>query len=170
MKRILTAVMAIILVLTLAACGGKKGAESPVNDMALADIVDEIYKNHEAGIPVQTMDIDISDPNALKSYTGLDSSDGINEAVASEAMIMSQAYSLVLVRANDPSKVADIAKAMKSGIDTRKWICVEADDMNVVAAGNVVMLIMVDSQLADTVTSAQIVDSFKSIAGSLTVE
>lgn len=169
MKRIMTAFIAIILVFMMTACGNKSANESSVNDMSLSDIISELYKKHDTGLALQTMDIDISDPDALKAFTGLDSSDGISEAVASEAMISSQAYSLVLVRADDPSGVSDIAKAMESGINTAKWICVEADDMDVAAAGNVVMLIMVSSQLADSVTSAQMIEAFKSIAGELTV-
>ena len=54
---------------------------------------------------------------------------------------------------------------MKNGINPRKWICVEADDIASAYAGNVVMLFMVSSDFADTVTSAQMVDAFNAVAG-----
>ena len=64
-------------------------------------------------------------------------------------MIGAQAYSLVVARVSDTEKVEDIKKAMFEGIDTRKWICVEADQLRVVSYGDIVMLVMVSSQLAD---------------------
>ena len=59
--------------------------------------------------------------------------------------------------------VATVAETMKSGIDTRKWICVEADDLQVVSYGDVVMLIMVDSQ--NGMTSQSFVDAFAKVCG-----
>ena len=60
---------------------------------------------------------------------------------------------------------------MKAGINPRKWVCVEADDLQVVASEDVVLLLMVSSQLSDSVTSQQIVDAFREVCGgTLTVE
>ena len=95
----------------------------------------------------------------------------IDEALASESMMGSQAYSLVLARVKDASKMNEVANAMKDGIDQRKWICVEADNLRVVGAGDVVMLIMVSTELSDTITIDQIVDSFTTLCGgSLSVD
>ena len=65
--------------------------------------------------------------------------------------------------------IDEIAAEMKAGINPAKWICVEADDLQVVACGDVVLLIMVSSQLS--VTSQDIVDAFREVCGgTLTVE
>lgn len=37
---------------------------------------------------------------------------------------------------------------MFDGIDTRKWICVAADQLRVVSYGDVIMLVMTSSELA----------------------
>jgi hypothetical protein len=54
---------------------------------------------------------------------------------------------------------------MKEGIDPWKWICVGADDLQVVARGDIVMLAMVSSELSDAVTSQDLVDAFIQVLG-----
>ena len=57
------------------------------------------------------------------------------------------------------------AEAMKSGIDQRKWICVEADDLKVSAKGDTVMLIMVDSEYKESISAASVTEAFKTVCG-----
>ena len=54
-------------------------------------------------------------------------------------------------------------KTMRNGIDQRKWICVMADDIRVVAAGDVVMLCMIDSSLDVKVDT--MVETFGKVVG-----
>lgn len=177
-KRVL-ALICVMMLLFCTGCGGNSGNQSAggntdsgvVNgpDGALSDIVEQIYGITDPQIGVGTIEVDLSDADVVKMYTGLDSTDSIREAVASEPMISSQAYSLVLVRTNSAEDAATVAAEMKAGINPAKWICVEADDLQVVACGDVVLLIMVSSQLS--VTSQDIVDAFREVCGgTLTVE
>lgn len=166
MKKAIITIFALIFAVSCAACGADKSSgESAINDMALSDIIADMYKNHSVDLSLDTNTIDISNADMLKMFTGLDSGDGIAEAAVSEPMISSQAYSLVLVRVKDAGDAAKTAETMKNGINPRKWICVEADDIATAYAGNVVMLFMVSSDFADTVTSAQMVDAFNTVAG-----
>lgn len=150
------------------------GGETETVDLSaktLSEIIDMIYEKKPVEINVMTSSVDLTNADMLKYNTGLDSADKIKEAAVSEAMIGSQAYSLVLVRVNDSADAADVAQSMKDGINTAKWICVQADDLKVSAYNDLVLLIMVDSQLSDTVTSAEITDAFKEICGgTLSVE
>lgn len=150
------------------------GGETETVDLStktLSEIIDMIYEKKPVEISVMTSSVDLTNADMLKYNTGLDSADKIKEAAVSEAMIGSQAYSLVLVRVNDSADAADVAQSMKDGINTAKWICVQADDLKVSAYNDLVLLIMVDSQLSDTVTSAEITDAFKEICGgTLSVE
>ena len=77
----------------------------------------------------------------------------------------SQAYSLAVVRVKDAADAAATAQAMADGIDQRKWICVEADTLRVMTKGPVVVLFMVDSRLADTVTIDDIEKAFTTVCG-----
>lgn len=134
-------------------------------DLTLLDIMDKIYEIDEPVLNVFRDTVDISDPDAMFYNTGLNDLTNVKEVAISEPMIGSQAYSLVLVRVDDESKVADVASAMKSGINPAKWICVEADDLQVVSYEDVILLIMVSSQLSESATSQEIVDAFSQVCG-----
>ena len=109
--------------------------------------------------------VDLADPDAVLYYTGLESAEKIKEVSVFEAMMGSQAFSVVVARLNDAADAEEIANAMKNGIDQRKWICVEADDLRVVAAGDLVMLVMISSEYAADVTAADYVDAFTNYVG-----
>ncbi|MBU5333050.1 hypothetical protein KQI61_12665 [Anaerocolumna aminovalerica] len=134
-------------------------------DSELTSIIKKIYEIKDPELAVAETPVDLSDSDSVKYYTGLSDSSKLKEAVASETMIGSQAYSLVLVRLNDANDGESVAKEMLKGIDPRKWICVEADDLQVVGHDDVIMLSMVSSSFKDSVTSQQLVDAFKEVCG-----
>ena len=70
----------------------------------------------------------------------------------------------MLVKVKDASDAADIASQMKSGINQRKWVCVEADDLAVTYSGDVVLLFMVGSSYNDDVKSSDITAAFEALA------
>jgi len=114
-------------------------------------------------IPVDLTDTSEDGLWALKSFTGLESAEQITEAAAYEPMMGSIAFSMVMVRVAPDAGSKTVAEAMKAGIDQRKWICVEADDLLVCGYGDVVMLIMVSSDSG--MTAQSFVDAFKSVVG-----
>ena len=81
------------------------------------------------------------------------------EAVASEAMIMTNAYSLVLLRLEDGADVAAAMAKIREGADPQKWICVGVDPSDVVvdSIGNLVILIMANN-------SSELHESFLELA------
>ncbi len=180
MKKTLVSIVAVMLLACmLCACsaknngeannGGANATEQPVTEVklegTLPEIIDKIYAIKNTGLALMTQDVDIANADTLKYYTGLDSAELITEASYSEAMIGSQAYSMVLVRVKDGANLQTVAQSMKNGINQSKWICVTADDMQVVGYGDVVMLIMIDSQLAESATSDEIVEAFRQVCG-----
>ena len=171
MKKIVSVVLALAMVLSLAACGGKK-AEETQPAVSVEGTMEELLNKTIEKRPVEFMGgvipVDLTDSSedglwALKSYTGLDSAEKITEAAAFEPMMGSLAFSMVLVRLAEGADSKTVAEAMKSGIDTRKWICVEADDLKVAGFGDVVMLIMVNSDSG--MTAQSFVDAFAKVAG-----
>lgn len=169
MKKFLAFVLAVMM-LALVGCAGNSGSHgsqsTPLTD-DLETIVDKIYEKADPGFMVATIPVDIADTEwSLKAFTGLDANDKLKEAVASEAMIGSIPYSLVLVRLNSAADAKAVAEQMKSGIDQRKWICVEADDLMVSGYSDVVMLVMVGSEYAsDGVTAKALTDAFAEVCG-----
>ena len=75
----------------------------------------------------------------------------------------SLAFSMVMVRVAPEADAKAVAEAMKAGIDTRKWICVEANDLLVTGYGDVVMLIMLDN--SNGMTAQSFVDAFATVVG-----
>ena len=171
MKKFVSVVLALSLVLSLAACGGKKAEESQTA-LTVEGTMEELLNKTIEQRPVEFMGgvipVDLTDSSedglwALKSYTGLDSAEKISEAAAFEPMMGSLAFSMVLVRVAEGADAKAVAESMKSGIDTRKWICVEADDLKVAGFGDVVMLIMLNSDSG--MTAQSFVDAFAKVAG-----
>lgn len=164
-KSAMTAAVFLLAAGIFAGCGKKQADQTALEDKTLPEIVDLIYEQKDPGLAVATTEVDTGDAAALKYSTGLESGEGVEAAAVSEAMISAQAYSLVLVRAEDAADTEALAQKMQEGIDPAKWICVQADDLEVSGYGDVAMLIMVSSELEDSVTAEEITEAFRAVCG-----
>ena len=178
MKKIFAMLLVLTMLFSFAACGG---TTQPTTNPTTAPT--EAVKNVEGTMeellnkvveiqPVEfmggTMPIDLTDSSEdglwnIKYNTGLDSAEGLTDAAVFGPMMGSIAFSMVMVRTAEGTDVKAVAEGMKNGIDPRKWICVEADDVQVVSYGDVVMLIMVDS--TSGLTSQSFGDAFAQVCG-----
>ena len=164
-KRIMSIMMVGILAFSLTACGkAASNAASKGPEGELSEIIDQIYEQKNTELALETTKLDLTDAETLKYNTGLSDASLVKEAAVSEALISSQAYSLALVRVKDSKDSKTVAKDMLDGINQSKWICVSADDLKVAGCGDVVLLVMVASNMSDTVTAEQIVDAFKTVS------
>lgn len=122
---------------------------------SLSDLVTKIYDNtKDFEIRVTpTTQISLTDTDKVKYYLGLDSAANISEAAYSETLIGSIAYSLCVVKVKDAS-ASTVASAMRSGVDPRKWICVEAESVFTSTYGDYVLLVMADSTTANNLYQA----------------
>ena len=98
-----------------------------------------------------TQTLDISNIDIVTSYTGLTSNENIDGIVVSEPMMSSQAYSFVLVKVKDGADADAIAKEMSEKVDTRKWICVEAEKLYATSVDNLAVLVMSSDEWATPV-------------------
>lgn len=139
--------------------GAEAGSlEAMINEIVTIQPVEVMMPT---AIPLDLTDTSEDGAFKLKGYTGLEDASMLTEACAYESMVGSVAFSMVLVRVNDAANAETVGQQMKEGIDPRKWICVEANDLQVVGCGDVVMLIMLDSSLG--VTSQNFVDAFQTV-------
>ena len=174
MKKILAIVLALVVVVAaFAACGGEKtpaGTEVTAYEGTFDELVTKLYEANPVEFTVgPAVAMDLADVEGLPYYTGLSTADGIAEAVWSEAMIGSIPYSLVLVRAAEGADIEATKTAMFNGINTRKWLCVEADQLRVVSAADVIMLVMANSESAPGIAD-KMVEAFTANVGELTGE
>ena len=136
MKKKLT-ILATLLIAAgmLVGCGAKgdnnnnngNGNESKLTG-SLEDIMTDVQGKLGSEIMTFNEPVDLSDAQAVTYNLGLSDAKGIKEAVSSNAMISTHAYSTVLVRVDSDADAKEIAKNMVAGVDLMKWICVGADD------------------------------------------
>lgn len=140
-------------------------SNAPQMDSALSEILDKIYEIKKPEFAFDSMAVDFDDEYAVSSYMGLTMDDvtKVDAAIVSEPMMSSQAYSLVLARVKDKADAAEIAQKMADGVNPRKWVCVEADDLTVVSKDDIIMLFMADSELSFTADDA--VAAFTEVCG-----
>lgn len=164
MKRFIALTLVLVLCASLfAGCASKKASLEGTP----AEIIEKIYAQQPVEFAPMTLTPDDPDYGSMWDwtyYTGLADGSQIAQAAVSEAMMGSIPFSMVVVRVNEGVDAKAVAEQMKSGIDTRKWICVEAGDLQVAGYGDVVMLIMVGEDL-DGIASQDFVDAFKTVCG-----
>ena len=109
------------------------------------------------------MPVDLSDADTVLWELGLTNADSIAEAAVYGPMMSSMAFSLVAAQVVEGADAEAVAEEMKNGVDPRKWICVEADEVMTAVSGDVVMLIMLDS--TSGLTAQSFVDAFNTVRG-----
>ena len=158
------AVAVVVILVAIFAFGSKSASNLKISSAEdLTALVDQIYEGVSTEMPMlMTMPVDTTDADAVNAFTGLESAENIEYAVASEPMMTSQAYSMVLVKVKAGADVKSIAKTMNEKVNERKWICVTAEKIYTAVSGDVICLVMSNADTAKTV-----LDSFKTIAGSI---
>ena len=166
MKKFISVILMAALALSLfAACGktddAPKGAD--LSGETVEALVNKIYESKMPEFALMTMPVDLADAEMVAWQTGISDPALLKEAVISESMMGSQAYSLVMVRVNDAAKAEEVAQMMLDNIDPVKWICVQADDIDAAIYGDLVLFVMIDSQFG--LPAADFIGAFKTIAG-----
>lgn len=171
MKKLMAMVLAMVMTFAMVACGNKEAA--PADKAPLAGTMEENALKLMELAPVEFMGgvipVDLTDTSEdgawmVQYFTGLASAEKLTDIAVYESMTGSQAFSLVLVRTTEGGEVArEVAQEMTDNIDTRKWICVGADEKMVAGYGDTVMLIMLDSQLG--LKAQTYVDAFETVCG-----
>lgn len=114
----------------------------------LPEIMKGVYAGLDNELPA-VGDVELTKEN-IEFFVGTADLD-FKEALASDALINARAHSVVLVRLNDGADVEKAKQKIKENADPRKWVCVEAEKTIVENRGNVIILIMTDTSLADKI-------------------
>lgn len=133
---------------------GATGLEAIINDM---------YAIKAPQFMFGTMPVDLTDEFSYGTYLGIKDPSKVVEAVVSEPMIGAQAYSLVIARVAPGQDAAAVAAEMQAGIDPRKWVCVEADDVKVTTKGDLICFCMISTDFAEDYTAEDAMNAFKSV-------
>lgn len=154
MKKIVSMLLMGIMIFSLVGCSPAEGKEEVVKVNPAADkTVEEIATmiTEDAGIEAGTM-LTPLDAETFSWFLFIDAIEGA-EAVAADAMMSAVAHSVVVVRLPEGTDANEVAKQIEEKADPRKWICVEAEKTVVKVNGDLVLLVMSSSDVADAVAS-----------------
>lgn len=127
------------------------------------NFVNKLYEGNENLFgSLMTQAIDPADNDLVASFTGLENANDVQFCVASEPMMSSQAYSLVIVKVKEGVDANSLAKTMNENINMRKWICVEAEKAYTTSSGDIICLVMSSEEMAKPVF-----DKFKELTGEI---
>lgn len=131
----------------LSGCGQKELTGS-LEDI-MNDLNEYTFKGYGDDEKPMLMNINVLQdaPDNVEYYIGKANIE-YEEILASEPMMGSQAYSVVLVKMKDGSDIEAAKTELLEKVDPRKWICVEVprEDIIVKNRGNVIILIMVSDE------------------------
>ena len=117
-----------------------------VNEDILAEIMEILNTSGmEALDSLSISDVPV-DENFSYS-TGLSSSEDVVAAAVCSPMMMTTAYSLVIVTAEEADDIDDIREDFANSMDWRKWVCVAPSDALIAQKGNMVLCLMGSDEL-----------------------
>jgi len=173
MKKLLSFLFALTLVFSLAACKlGNPGGQPAGNDSqsqnmdgSLEEILEKIYSTAEVSDQFKEfaenglLTNEIT-PDRTAYYLGKEDIE-FEEAIASEPMMSTSAYTLCLVRVKEGADIEQIKKDIKENVDPMKWVCVGVDPDNIYVEniGDVVILIMSNEE------GKALLDAFMALKG-----
>jgi len=147
MKKIkLLSIVVVLLggLFLLSGCGQKELTGSL--EEIMNDLNEYVFKGYGDDEKPMLMNMDVLEmaPDNIEYYIGTTDIE-YEEIYASEPMMGSQAYSVVLVKMKDGSDIEAAKQKILDTVNPRKWVCVEVpkEDVIVKNRGNVIILIMV---------------------------
>ena len=154
--KLLRLLLVFVAVFTLTGCG-EKNIEGK-----LSDIMTNIYSdiNQDEMPMLDNFDVLEVAPDNIEYYIGTSDIE-YSEIYASEPMMSSVAYSVVLVRMKDGADIEEAKTKIKENVDPRKWLCVEVakEDVIVKSKGDLIILVMVENEA----TRTKIVEGFDNL-------
>lgn len=147
-KKCLLVFIAVLLMMTLVGCGSTKNISG-----SLEDIMSKVYADiPEDERPMMLTNVPVTEEN-VEMYLGKANIE-FEEALASESATGSIPHSVVLIRVKDNADIESIKEKIESNVDPRKWICVEAEEVEVTSKGNLIILIMSSESNVDKIENS----------------
>lgn len=153
MKKILSIVLVMLMAVSAAACsspaeggGNLEGTTEEIMqqvfDAAKVDDDERTYILEN----LMTAEVNAENEEYYLGKTGYKYKEGF----AAEPMVNAQAFSCVVLRAENEAEAKKLAEEVKKTVNPNKWICVGVDPSNVKTAtkGDVMFLIMSDNAQA----------------------
>lgn len=146
--------LAVVMLAVIMLVRGR-GNETSTSKFGTVDdvktMVKSIYKDLGDILPALEFQKINSSTESLNYFTGLSDSSNVKFAVVSEPLMNAQAYSLVVLKVKDTSKIEDMKQEMYENINMAKWICVSAEKLYITNSDDIIFMVMASDDWATPV-------------------
>lgn len=146
--------LAVVMLAVIMLVRGR-GNETSTSKFGTVDdvktMVKSIYKDLGDILPALEFQKINSSTESWKYFTGLSDSSNVKFAVVSEPLMNAQAYSLVVLKVKDVSKIESMKQEMYDNIDMAKWICVSAEKLYITNSDDIIFMVMASDEWATPV-------------------
>lgn len=133
----------IMLVVIMYIRGNDKENVSEFNTSSdVKKMINSIYDDLGDTLPSLDYQELNSSTESWKRFTGLSDSTNVEFAVVSEPLMNAQAYSLVVLKVKDTSKIESMKQEMYDNINMAKWICVSAEKLYITNSDDIIFMVM----------------------------
>lgn len=166
MKKFTALLLALVMVLSLAACGAKNDASTDIADSTtLLSNVFAAYAEAEK-FPIgggtaenMVMDapgaLDVADAETMDFMVGFPMANAamIDDAASAMHMMNANTFTAGAFRVTDSGNVETVVKALQENIQARQWMCGIPEGLVIYTVGNYVVSAFGAQQLLDTFTA-----------------
>ena len=117
----------------------------------LKNMINTIYNELGDTLPALDFQNIDSSTESFKYYTGLSDSTNVEFFVVSEPLMNAQAYSLVVLKVKDTSKIETMKQKMYNNINMAKWLCVSAEKLYITNSDDIIFMVMASDNWATPV-------------------
>ncbi len=117
----------------------------------LKNMINTIYNDLGDTLPALDFQNIDSSTESLKYYTGLSDGNNVDFFVVSEPLMNAQAYSLVVLKVKDTSKIETMKQEMYNNINMAKWLCVSAEKLYITNSDDIIFMVMASDNWATPV-------------------
>lgn len=146
--------LAVVMLVVIMLVRGR-GNETSTSKFGTVDdvktMVKSIYKDLGDILPALEFQKLNNSTESLNYFTGLSDSSNVKFAVVSEPLMNAQAYSLVVLKVKDVSKIESMKQEMYDNIDMAKWICVSAEKLYITNSDDIIFMVMASDDWATPV-------------------
>lgn len=129
-----------------------KNNEKLQNVRDIKNMLKTIYNNLGDNIPsLDTDEISTDDTEMVKSLTGLETTDMIDSIVVSQPMMNAQALEVAVIKTRENANINNMMDEIKNNVKMNRWICVSADKLYIASSGDVIFMVMADSDWAKNI-------------------
>ena len=146
MKRTLSLILALVMALSLAACGkkddGKNNADAPADSLALLTKVWDSYPGA----------FDPSNADNLNFLLTVPTEDAslIDDAASLMHMMNANTFTCGALRVKNGDDAAKLAEDLRDAIQNKQWMCGFPDKLVIATLGNYVVSVYGDEELVNT--------------------